>query len=335
VTADASFIDFLIPEYWRSTSPGDSVNPDDRLLMNAASRPDGELARIAQRTGTPYMNGNDTSIEGDEVKTRYSLDILKQHHPAFMTIHLSSLDEEEHLHGPFSDEADKDLEAIDGMVGRLVAQALENDPNGVIAIVSDHGFANVEHATNLFVPFIEAGLLEATKSPAGAIQVKSWKAQPWLAGGMAAIMLHDPADTATREQVHTLLAKLAADPSSGIQAILTDKEMSPFGGFPDAAFVVTLKPGYVTGASLSGALVTDNAQRGTHGYSPVATPEMRSSFFIMGKGISRNRNLGLIDMRQIAPTLGGALGITMLTAKQPSLGIHAASASAPTPSAGR
>ena len=68
VTADARDIDTLIPEYWRS-SVGDPTNPDDRYLMNALSRPDGEVERIAKRTGTAYMEGNDTSPEGDEIKT--------------------------------------------------------------------------------------------------------------------------------------------------------------------------------------------------------------------------------------------------------------------------
>jgi predicted AlkP superfamily pyrophosphatase or phosphodiesterase len=111
VTVDATPIDFLIPEYWR-TSAAESSNPDDRFMMNAVSRPDGELQRISERVNTPYMMGNDTSPEGDEVRTLYSLDILKQHKPEFMTIHLSSLDEEEHLHGPFSEEANADLEKI-------------------------------------------------------------------------------------------------------------------------------------------------------------------------------------------------------------------------------
>ena len=45
------------------------------------------------------MNGNDTSIVGDEVKTRYALEILRRYKPAFMTLHLSSLDEAQHAHG--------------------------------------------------------------------------------------------------------------------------------------------------------------------------------------------------------------------------------------------
>jgi len=322
VTADAATIDALIPEYWRGTSPGNAVNPDDRFLMNALSRPDGELLRIAQRTATPYMMGNDTSIAGDEVKTVYSLDILKQHKPEFMTIHLSSLDEEEHLHGPFSDEANSDLEALDGMVGRLAAQELANFPNAVIAIVSDHGFAKVDHGTNLFVPFLEAGLIQTGKSASGAMEVKSWKAEPWPGGGMFAIMLYNPADTATRDRVKAMLDKLAADPNSGIEAILDRAAIASRGGFPDAAFVVTLKPGYYSGAALSGALVPDTPLKGTHGYDPLTTPQMRASFFLSGKGVARGHDLGVIDMRQIAPTLASILGVPLPSAEQKELRIR-------------
>jgi predicted AlkP superfamily pyrophosphatase or phosphodiesterase len=323
VTADASTIDFLIPEYWRSTSPGDAVNPDDRLLMNAVSRPNGELARIAQRSGTPYMMGNDTSLAGDEVKTVYSLDILKQHKPEFMTIHLSSLDEEEHLHGPFSEEADQDLEGLDGMVSRLAAQELENYPNALVVVVSDHGFAPVEHSTNLYIPFIEAGLIQTGKSASGAPQVKSWQAEPWLTGCVTPIVLHDPADTATREKVRTLLDKLAANPANGIEAILDHDSVTALGGFPDAPFVVTLRSGYCNGGALSGPLVTDSTPlKGAHGYNPATTPAMRASFFVMGKGVARGKDLGVVDMRQIAPTLAKALGITLSTAEQQPLAVR-------------
>ena len=41
VTVDATLIDTLIPEYWRTPSPGEAFNPDDRFLMNPISRPNG------------------------------------------------------------------------------------------------------------------------------------------------------------------------------------------------------------------------------------------------------------------------------------------------------
>ncbi len=108
--------------------------------MNAVSRPVGALDEMERRLG-PYMMGNDTSVEnGDEVRTRFALDILERKKPGFMTIHLSAMDSSEHMSGAFSPEADETLEAVDGMVSRLMAAALKNDPATKVVIVSDHGF---------------------------------------------------------------------------------------------------------------------------------------------------------------------------------------------------
>jgi hypothetical protein len=133
-------------------------------------------------------------------------------------------------------------------------------------------------------------------------------------------MLHDPSDQAMRQQVGTMLQQLAADPANGIAKILSGEEVRKSGGFPDAAFIVGLKPGYVTGAALSGDLVTATPVKGTHGYLPLF-PEMHASFFVMGAGIAHGRDLGLIDMRQIAPTVAGILGVPLPDAKQPKLAV--------------
>ena len=320
VTANARDIDFLIPEYWRGTGPGDAANPDDTALMSAISRPAGELDAAAGRVGQPYMPGNDTSIAGDEIKTRFALDMLEQHHPQFMTLHLSSLDEEQHLHGPFSPEANEDLETIDGMLDRLITQELANDPDAVIAIVSDHGFAPVEKAVNFYVPFVEQKLFTTTVSPLTGLQIASWRAEPWLAGGMAAIMLHDPTDTALHDQLFSTFSRLAQDPANGIEALLTHAQTVALGGFPEADFVVTLRAGYVTGVAFTGPFVTSTAQKGTHGYNPATTPAMHASFFIMGKAIAQ-RDLGTIDMRRIAPTLASLLKLDWHST-EPAIDLH-------------
>ena len=133
---------------------------------------------------------------------------------------------------------------------------------------------------------------------------------------MAAIMLHDPSDKATRNKVHTLLQQLAADPANGIEAILTPDQVAQLGGFPNAAFVVTLRAGFYTGAALTGPLLVETPGHGTHGYNPATTPEMGASFFIAGPEITSGRNLGLVDMRQIAPTLARILGVSLPDARQ-------------------
>lgn len=319
VTTGARDIDFLIPEYWRS-SVSKPTNSDDRLLMNALSRPANELQRIALRVGKPYMEGNDTSVDGDEIKTLYALDILKQHKPRLMTVHLSSLDEEQHMHGPFSPEANMDLERLDGMVSRLADQERANDPAAVVVIVSDHGFADVDHLVNLGQVFVEAGLLRTPTGVSSSPDASTWQAEPWSLGGMFAIMLQDPSDPMLKAKVLALLQKLAAEPGNGIEAVLDPAQVASRGGAPEASFVVTLRKGFVPGPSLSGDLVTPIPDhRGTHGYDPRTTPEMRASFFVSGSGVAHGKDLGIVDMRSIAPTLAKLLGITLRQAKQPSL----------------
>ncbi len=315
VSVGATDVDYLIPEFWLNGKTSGSANPDDQLVMAALARPDTLIEQLKPAAGA-YMNGNDTTIGGDETKTRYALEILRRFKPALMTLHLSSLDESQHQHGPFSPEACADLEALDGMVARLAKQLFANNPNAVLVIVSDHGFMDISKFVNLAVPFIQTGLVQGSIDPAThAPAIKSWKAEPWMAGGMAAIMLHDPSDKATEQQAKTLLDGLAADPTNGIAEILGRDEIKKRGGFPDAAFLVVLKPGYYTGNALSGSLVTTvPGHRGSHGFSP-EYPEMHSSFFAVGAGIARHRDLGVVDMLQIAPTVAGILHVRMLTAK--------------------
>ena len=325
VSAGATDVDWLIPEFWRSADPSGgsgTVNPEDRLLIAAISRPATLLKDLEPKAGE-YMMGNETTIGGDEIKTRYTVEILRRLKPGFMTLHLSSLDDTQHGHGPFSAEACADLEALDGMVERLTKAAVAADPTAVVVLVSDHGFMTITHLVNLYIPFLQAGLVQATINPATkAPVVTAWKAEPWGAGGMAAIMLHDANDHEAEQQVKALLDQLAADPENGIAQVLDRAAMKTRGTFPDAAFLVVLKPGYYVGTATSGNLVTViPTVRGSHGFSP-EYPEMRASFFAVGAGIAHHRNLGVVDMRQIAPTVAKILKVPMPTAKEKPLHVE-------------
>jgi predicted AlkP superfamily pyrophosphatase or phosphodiesterase len=320
-------VDWLIPEYWRGQNVSGSSDANDRLLMAALAKPSTLFSELEPAAGD-YMMGNDTSVAGDETKTRYALEILRLHKPGFMTLHLSSLDDAQHAHGPFSAEADATLESIDDMVARLAKQEFANDPKVVVVIVSDHGFMNITHSVNLLIPFLQAGLIETKSNPgtnpaaSPAATVTAWKAAPWMAGGMAAIVLHDAKDAATEQQVRDMLSKLAADSDNGIAAVFNRDEIRKRGAFPDAAFLVVFQPGYYTGAATSGDLITPIAgTRGSHGFSP-EFPDMRSSFFVVGAGIAQHRDLGVVDMRQIAPTVAGILHAPMPTATAAALHVE-------------
>jgi predicted AlkP superfamily pyrophosphatase or phosphodiesterase len=311
VSVGATAVDFLIPEYWRVPRLTD-VDPSDALLLAAISRPEGLLQKMQARLG-PYMRGNDPSPPGDEIKTRFALDILRIQKPKFMTIHLSSLDEEQHAHGPFSPEANADLEVIDGQVAQLFAASRANDPKAIALVVSDHGFVQITHKVNLMQPFLRAGLLQSGGS---------WKAQPWSGAGMAAVMLQDPADSQIESQVRDLLQAMKADPNNGIAEVLERDAIKRRGAFPDASFLIVMKLGYYALADATSPKVSDiQGTLGSHGFSP-EYPEMHAAFFIEGTGIARGRDLGLIDMRQIAPTVAQLLGVRLPAASQPPLTVR-------------
>ena len=118
--------------------------------------------------------------------------------------------------------------------------------------------------------------------------------------------------------VRGLLAKLQSDPSNGIDRVLNAEELHARGGYPRASFFVSLKPGWRTGSSLSGPVLSKVKPGGTHGELP-DVPELRAAFFLVGPGVPTGKNLGLIDMRDIAPTLAKAAGLALPSADGKSL----------------
>jgi predicted AlkP superfamily pyrophosphatase or phosphodiesterase len=303
-------VDYLIPEYWRMFRPTAELNPSDRFLIAELSRPAGMLQEMQSRVG-PYLMGNDTGVSADETKTRFALDILRTRKPKFMTLHLSSLDDAEHSHGPFSAEANQDLEMLDGMLSRLFAAAHANDAHAIALVVSDHGFAPITQKLNLYLPFLKADLMQARVDPQTNVStITSWKAQPWMAGGMAAIMLRET-DQHTEDAVRALLQALKADPRNGIAEVLDRDAIKMRGGFPDAAFLVLMQLGHTLGTDTTGETRSDiSGTHGSHGFSP-QYPEMRASFFMTGSGLAVHRDLGVIDMRQIAPTVAQLLKVAL------------------------
>jgi predicted AlkP superfamily pyrophosphatase or phosphodiesterase len=306
-------IRYNIPEYWRAG------NAEDRKLQRALSTPEFYDAMEAQLRAIPLGEG--VVLATDKVYAQAAIDAVANKHARFVTLHLSALDHEEHAHGPFSAQACQTLVELDKQVGLVEAAALAADPDTVVAVVSDHGFSRTDYRVNLQIPLIRAGLITLGRSGDGARTVTSWKAAMFPGGGSAAIVLHDPNDKATEEAVRKLLHELASNPANGIGAIVEKAEIEKLGGFPNAAFVVDLKLNDQLGFATDGELVTPAPATGMHGYLP-GHPEMRASFFVRGRGIAAGRRLGVIDMRQIAPTLARILGVELRDARQAALDVR-------------
>jgi predicted AlkP superfamily pyrophosphatase or phosphodiesterase len=291
-------IRYNIVQYWRASTP------DDRKLTRALSTR-GLLTEAEKEVG-PYPEGYDYDLESDGRRAKFIAWMLEKKKPHLLTGYFSSLDEVQHQTAPYSALTFETLEGIDALVGDVRAAAeRSNNGRAVICVVSDHGHITADRELHLNAALREAGLIELQEQ-----KVKSWRAFAWTSGGSAGIMLKDSNDDASRNRVRELLKRLAADPANGIDRVVEGDEAKGLGGFPDAAFVVGVKPGFNVGGALSGPVRRTGKAGGTHGYLP-GHRDMEASFFIAGPGIPAGRKLDRIDMRDIAPTLAGVMGIAL------------------------
>lgn len=311
VTVGERHISFLLPEYWRAQTA------DDLKLIRQLDRPEDLMERLEAKLG-PFIDGNTGTVESDWIRTRFAIAVLRENKPQFMAVHIIALDETEHEHGPFGAPAFETLEQLDKMIGEMTDAALAVDPATVIAVVSDHGFIATHTSVNLRTRFVEAGLIKLKKNASGATVIDDWQAQLWSGAASAAVVLRDPANKEVKVRVAALLKSLAAEPRNGIANVLDKAALQAAGGFPSADFLVEFAPGFYFGTEVSGEMLRPGVSKGTHGYLP-SRPEMHSSFFIRGPNIDAGRDLGVIDMRQIAPTLAGILGVQLPQKLQPAL----------------
>ena len=295
----AAPITYSIAQFWRATTE------DDRKLLRALSTP-GVLTEAERALGS-YPAGYIYTVESDTKRAAFDAWMIENKKPRFHTAYFSVLDEVQHAHGPYTPDTFAALEAVDAMVGTVWQAAVRADPRTVVCVVSDHGFARADKTLHINSVLRAAGLIELD----GQGKLKSWRAIAW---GSGAVMLNDPNDIAARSAAAAALQKLADNPANGVVKIIDGAEAKNMGGFPNAAFVVFVKPGWTIGGSFDAPLLRTTPVGGTHGLWR-GLPEMDSSFFVTGPGIPRGKVADRIDMRDIAPTLAALLGVSLPAAE--------------------
>jgi predicted AlkP superfamily pyrophosphatase or phosphodiesterase len=298
-------IDYNLPQIWRTGST------DDNKLVRALCTPN--LLDTLEHDLGPYADGIDESIEGDETRARFAERLIQTRHPDFMTAYFTGLDHTQHQAGVDTPQAHAVLERLDTLVGKLIQAARKSDPNTIVAVVSDHGFAPLTRDVNLTKAFTDAGLVTLDKDG----QISHWDASPWYSGGSAAVMLREPDNRQVQAKVRNLLTRLAAD-NNGIATIFSREDIAQRHGNPLAEFYVEFKPGFQMATDPKGPAVSPSKLRGMHGYD-ADLPEMRSTFLIIGPGIPKAHSFGHVDMLDIAPTLAKLIGVSLPQAEGKSL----------------
>ncbi|HEX4030423.1 MAG TPA: ectonucleotide pyrophosphatase/phosphodiesterase [Terracidiphilus sp.] len=240
----------------------------------------------------------------DRIYTDAAIDILRNHRPDLLLVHLLSMDAIQHATG-FGTEADYNTEAfLDDRVAEIVDAVKANGDldRTTFIVVSDHGQQTFHNALHPNVLLSQENLQTASAStPAYAVED----------GGCALVFQKNatPASVAA-------LKKLFAS-KTGIYAALTEDEASALGwpkpGSTDQAPDLLLYAAEDYGFSPEAAdtFVTKlDHQRGNHGY-PNTFPLMQAIFIASGAGIKNVGEIPPMLNLDVAPTIAHILQLQL------------------------
>jgi predicted AlkP superfamily pyrophosphatase or phosphodiesterase len=264
VTVDAK-IDWNLPEVYARRN-GDSSDMD---TVDHFGTP-GLVAEI----GRAYPSFPQQWLD-DRSRALATIYLLQNKHPDLMLLHLAELDSEEHAEGPFTPHAKAIVERSDELIGDIL-KAIPKDYD--LALVSDHGFEQVDHIANLKAMAAADGVTGAMTVAAGLVTTTDPQAAAWLRGQAGK-------GDVGREISPEELRKYAPQESGT--------------AFEPAAHVM-----FGNGAQAHGA----STAKGNHGFWPTR-PDYHSIFLLSGPGITRGP-LGTIEMVSLKDRFAGLLGIT-------------------------
>jgi predicted AlkP superfamily pyrophosphatase or phosphodiesterase len=292
-----------IPQFWRTT---DADAPDDLRLLSTPG-----LLREAEAAVGPFPAGGAFTVAEDERRAEFNVFLLERKQPSLHFCYFAGLDEESHETYPESPQSMAVLERIDALVGKVRAAA-ERSGGGkaIVAVVSDHAQVTTDREVSIDEALRAAGLilLDAKGRPT------AWRARAWGGGGSAAIVVKDEADAEARQKVEAILRGLASGERPPLERVLSREEAPEVRAFPGIAFVAAAALDTRIASRMEGTVQQPALRKGSHGHLP-SHRELDAAFLIAGPGIPRGRNLGRIDMRDVAPTIAGRLGLSLPSAE--------------------
>jgi arylsulfatase A-like enzyme len=283
-------------------------------LMMAHARPQGIIQEAASRDPQLYAGAN--ADEHDDLRTRLAEYIITEKRPDLMLVHLFDLDHFQHDYGPFTPEAFRLLEKLDGYVARLLAASERAGTLSETAlfIVSDHGFMPISKLIHPGVLLGRAGLLTVGEAPgesgAARLCVTDWRALPSITGGSCAIILRDAGDREAYAKARAAFDEAADNGGAdgALFRIIDEEDVRAMGADVRAAFVLEASDGYAFGQNYTGDAVTPSIQRGQHGYLP---SRYRTCFIASGAAIKRRGELGEVSIIDLGPTIARTIGLTL------------------------
>jgi Uncharacterized proteins of the AP superfamily len=239
----------------------------------------------------------------DRIYTRAAVDIIQQHHPDLLLLHLLALDSIEHETGFGNNSGRNTIAFLDDRVKDVVdaVRAAGELDRTTFIIVSDHGQQNVHQQLHPNVLLKQAGLqADSATRPTFC-----------LTDGGFALVFQQHATDASRKALKSLFAG-----QPGIRSALTPAEAAKQ-GWPTPAqsdqapdLLLYAADGYAFSKGDTGDYVTPTLEVGDHGY-PNSDPFMQGIFIAAGFGIQPKGEIPAFPNVDIAPTIARLLHVSL------------------------
>lgn len=241
----------------------------------------------------------------DRIYTRAAIDIILQHHPDLLLLHLLALDSIEHETGFGNNAGRNTIAFLDDRVKDVIdaVRAAGDFDRTTFIIVSDHGQQSVQQLLHPNVLLKQAGL------QAGSATHPSFCVPD---DGFALVFQQHATDASTKA------LKLLFAGAPGIRSVLTPVEAAKE-GWPTPAqsdqapdLLLYAADGYAFKEGDTGDYVTPTKEIGAHGY-PNSDPLMQGIFIAAGFGIQPRGEIPAFPNLDIAPTIAQLLHVSLGT----------------------
>lgn len=253
-----------------------------------------------------------TAATRDHIWLETACRVFERRRPTLMLVHLLNTDGTNHRYGVGSYASQNALALADRCIETLLAaidRTGERDQT-TIFIVSDHGFRTPPQAAAPNVTLAEHGWLRAS-SLGAVIDARAYVVSN---GGSGVVYFRDAVDEAKAGDVASWLA---AQP--GVTRVLAGDQLAA-AGWPTPArnaamgpLVVIAAPEFALVPRASGpsaGAVPESERHGYHGFS-ADDPDMQALFIAAGRGIKPGVPLGVIENRDLAPTVAALLDVPL------------------------
>ena len=230
--------------------------------------------------------------------------VIAKARPNLMTIHLFSVDHNEHMEGREGPGVRAAVRGADSAVG-IIMDALKTAgiwDSTVLIVTGDHGFMTVHTQVDPNVWLAKAGLITDLKQG-------DWKAMFFSVGGSSYLYVKDATALASVERI----LREVPDSVKHYMRVIDRKQLDKIGGNPGVALALSGLNGAGFGNATSGEAVRP-AHGGQHGYFPDFY-EIRTGFVIHGPGVRVGGVIPEMNERDIAPIVARLMGIPFPSAQ--------------------